>query len=1109
MAAHSSEQGAGVPELCREGDKLLGAGELGRATAVYTSAFRAHAGVTVSHMRRLGVHRLTGVISTLEAWLGGSGEAQDLAEGSGLNKGLAAVFLSTLSPNNLSASLFKMESVLQGAGRGCEEVATRCSALLEGKQEPEAHGSARLALRLTRALACLLAQPQSPHGLELYLQAFQEDQAEAVRLVKCRQGQHLPRIVDAFLQQLSLRSPDNITETGQDGGLKESGVSAGVASEYLHFLVAIAPDDTHVQELQAAALFQAGRFEESAQAYSLALGEREAHTETLTGSDKAVAHWLLPERKAGLLVGRAAAHFSAGGRAVESCRDLGEAFGTHPAAARLRFQEMFSDRGAGASARAQLRQQAERGLCGYREAVLGRPDLRSSHGVELLDPVIAGLRALCHLEPGGGGRELRVRLADCLLLRGESKEALSICSQLAAASPTQQSYQNTVQVLRGFARLLSDDQQGALEDFQAVIEHSAPHPSSCVRALCGRGLLRLLGDAHYLAALDYLTASRLQPQEAALTVRCLVPWNQRGLLCTVLLEQGRAMLEGPGGPTTSPQQQSDQLGSRQLGHDRCSSPKEGTAVGVHALALLLMELEPDCDAPRILAADALYRLGRVEEAYRLLLSTGPSAPRAPVLARLALLQLHRGFLYDANQLLKKLTQCGDTSCLLPLLAVAEPTDRALLQENCHTAATRVLESRGGEGCVREAVAYLSIAIIASGGVAVDSLMARARCYALLGQRRTAIFDFSAILREHAEHVAALCGRGFTYLTLQQQKECTQDIVAALQVDAAAVTQDVLSLKEAARKLVCDWLHQHCRAGLSEITAANPVPCGEELLSEAFLIGGALMKVDSRNPRWHILYVDTLLAKGAMKPATAHLRQVFGQEPREAEPRARWGLVEMWRRNPAGAARGLSQIAQTEPSSLNFLLSLLSPAHRKHLAQAAAQEAGSVSEHGQWEPVLALLTVAVRAAGEGKPRYLRQRAACLARLGLHERAVSDLDRVIQSHSGVGEDPRAWAEDLCRRGHSLLLCSREEPGLEDFAQALDLHQAQALACVEAGLGRPRVAECFLQGALRRFGERQLGEAWRLSEYGLRVEDSHVELRRLRARIKRDATGSCIVN
>ncbi|MEQ2206964.1 hypothetical protein XENOCAPTIV_005415 [Xenoophorus captivus] len=74
-----------------------------------------------------------------------------------------------------------------------------------------------------------------------------------------------------------------------------------------------------------------------------------------------------------------------------------------------------------------------------------------------------------------------------------------------------------------------------------------------------------------------------------------------------------------------------------------------TPTGVHSLAGLLMDLQPHADGPDILTADALYQLGRVEEAYRLLLSAGTPNPRAPLLARLALLQLHRGFLYDTNQ----------------------------------------------------------------------------------------------------------------------------------------------------------------------------------------------------------------------------------------------------------------------------------------------------------------------------------------------------------------------------------------------------------------------------------------------------------------------------
>ncbi|XP_070695014.1 tetratricopeptide repeat protein 34 [Pempheris klunzingeri] len=1101
--------GVKVSDLCEEGDKLLEAGELNRATSLYMSAFRTHAASTVSHMRTLK-SSLGGVISTLEGWLDSHGENQP-AEG--LNKGLVAVFLSTLCPNNLSATIFKMESLLQSGGHGCEEIFARCTALLEGKRSPHPEDTTCMVLEITRALACLFSEPHGVKGLKFYLKAYNSNKSETVTLVKSRQAQHLPKIVRAFTDQLLQIHPSLMFDSDCAVTAKENDkLDVNASSAVIEFLFAISPNDREVQELQAAYLFLAGRFGESSEVYSALL--RHGHCQKRSDSSTDKSFQDTPETTARLLTSRAAACLLAGGRTAEACMALGEAFEIHPATARMYFQKLFTDHGTGVSARNHLRQQAERGLSGYRERVLTRPDLRSTEGVELLDPVITQLRTLCHLEPGGGGRELRVRLADCLLLRGEHKEALSICSQLAAAQG-QQSYQNTVQVLRGYARLLSDDHKGALEDFQAVIEHISPHPSSCVRALCGRGLLRMMGGLNYLTALDYVTASTLQPQETALTVRCLVPWNYRGLLFTVLLEQGRVMLEGTGehGSKSSSSEDSLQQGDQLQPPSKRDNHRSGTPAGVQSLAVLLMELQPSADGSQILAADALYRLGRVEEAYRLLLSIGSTSPRAPILARLALLQLHRGFLYDTNQLLKKLIQCGDTSCLRPLLAVAQQKDRALLQAHCHSVAKRILEGTREESAVREAVVYLSIAIMASGGEAADSLLERARCYALLGQRKTAIFDFSAILKEHPKHVQALCGRGFTYLMLNQQKECSNDILAALQINSDIVTKDIQSLKDKARKLVCDWLHHFCRTNLSDIVAANTIPCHEEQLREAFIIGGALMRTDCRDPRWHLLYVDILLAKGEVKAAGTHLCQVFGQEPRDAVAQARVGVVEAWQQNYHSAAHRLSKLTERQSSNLDFLLSLIPFNQRKRLAQAAAQEASSVSSGGQWDQALTLLTVAVQAVGKHKLQYLRQRAACLAQLGLHERAIADLDRVIQKHGGsdssCSDETKVWVEDLCRRGRSLVLCSREGAAMEDFIRALELHRNQAIQCVEAGLGRLRLAECFLRGALQHYGEQQLSKAWTLIECGLVVDSENPELRRLRARVKREVASPCNVN
>lgn len=71
---------------------------------------------------------------------------------------------------------------------------------------------------------------------------------------------------------------------------------------------------------------------------------------------------------------------------------------------------------------------------------------------------------------------------------------------------------------------------------------------------------------------------------------------------------------------------------------------------MHQLATLLMELDTEDEASRLLAADALYLLGRLDDTHKALLAALSRRPQAaPVLTRLALLQLRRGFSYDANQ----------------------------------------------------------------------------------------------------------------------------------------------------------------------------------------------------------------------------------------------------------------------------------------------------------------------------------------------------------------------------------------------------------------------------------------------------------------------------
>ncbi|XP_039599112.1 tetratricopeptide repeat protein 34 [Polypterus senegalus] len=1051
-------------QLCQEADKLWAQGFQAQATTCYTSAFGLNAGATAQYVRGLSKQDQEQIVVILENWLDWrQSDRQPCPDvRPGFNLGLAAVFLSTIRPNNLQASLFKMGTLLK-SGR-CTEVLEKCNRLLEETSTGlEELGTSVLPVLLTRALACLLLNSHSDDGVTDYLQAFRMQRGETVQFVTNNQTKHLPLIVQALQDHQRVH------------------IGQQLESDCHNLLVALVPN--------------AGGTNEDSLTDNLNLQ---------TKWDDAQQHQSSSSRKSQRLVDSAAAHFSVGGRGRELFQDIASAFQLHPVAALRRVSEVFGPQ-TQAIMQSQLQQQVDLELASYREVVRSRQDLRSTEGVELLTPIISALRALAHMKPVGGNQEILVQLVDCLVLTGNYGEALSVCRELRQPQ-SPQSYANTILALRGFAWVQAGQLDRALEDFRAVVEHPAPHPSSCVRALCGRGLLRMLTGSSYLSALDYITASQLRLEEAVLVVKSYIPWNQRGLLCTVLQEEGRKMLQKAADNCDGKKRSRHEA----AGSTSCLTAKEGDAAAVHCLACLLMELDPSCDLPRILATDALYKQGRSEEAYRLLL-VAQEAHCPPVLARLALLQLRRGFLYDANQLLKKLIQLGNTSCLLPIVALCNLSDRQLLWHHCHAVATHILESHQGDTFVKESVAYLSLAIIASGGEAFNSLLARARCYAHLGQYKTAVFDFSAILRLEPNNVQALCGRGFTHLILNQQKEATMDIIAAVKVDAAHVTRDVLSLKEQARELICGWLCQYCRASLFEFIQPEGPSCRESGLNEVFLTAGMLISIDSGRSNWHLVYIDILLAQGKNTDAMAHHQKIFGVEPTELPARARLGLMEALQGNLTVAAEELSKIAEDDTSTLDFLLTLLPEKQKRSLAQVAAQKASSLSEMGQSSQALGLLSLATKAGGEKQTQYLRQRAFCLLRLGHNERAILDLDRVIQSHlfPATAQNLREMVQDYCGRGQGLLLMHKQDPGLVDFSQALDLDALCAVAFIECGLGRVCLVQHFLQGAMQQFERQHLKESWRLAGYGLLIDENNLELRKLRSKIKREASGSCTLN
>ncbi|XP_072740135.1 tetratricopeptide repeat protein 34 [Ciconia boyciana] len=784
----------------------------------------------------------------------------------------------------------------------------------------------------------------------------------------------------------------------------------------------------------------------------------------------AAADNLRDEKALGLLLERAAAYFFLGGRMQEMMQDLAEAFAATPAQAMKHFEELFSPHDT-ERIEEQARTVLEVKFAAYKEAVRTRTELRGNHGTELLPSVIQTVQFLLQISPGSK-RELSVRLADCHLLHGHIRTALDICDHLLAAE--QKTYYNTLLALRGFCSLHAHDHQQALQDFQKVIEHDSPHPNSCIKALCGRGLIRISGGSHYLTALDYITACQLKLEETIFTIKSYVPWNQRGLLLKVLQEEGQKMVQ-----------------------------KKRDAPGVYQLASLLEELDASDEESRILCADALYQMGCVEEAHKLLLLALSRNPqRSPILARLALLQLKKGFLYDGNQLLKKVIRIGDTSCLLPIMDIFKDEDRKLMQTHCHFRALTILKDKQEDADIKEAIAYLSFAIIASGGYAEDCLLIRARCYGHLGQKKTAIFDYNAILKEDPRNVQALSGRGFIYLTLKQQKEAVQDLISALKVEAGVVIPAILSLKHEAQGLITQWLLQHGRTALTELVATKDLS-KEETLRDLLMIAKALIKI-CKDAQYHIFYTDVLIANGRFEEALDHLQEAFGHSLADDFASARLAVLQLKRRNVPVAAHSFSILAKKDERELEFLLNFVDAKQQQHLSQVAAQEGNVLMKDYHYEKALGYYTLAILTSKDS-PRYLRQRAACLTHLKKYDKALKDMEKVIQKHGCNSLKTRV--EDHCSKGHLLLSMSEEEAAVKQYIEALQLDESTALCSIMNGPGNEILTKTFHKIAQYNFEMQHYQEAWKITDYGLKI-NKNTELKKLKTRLKREAS-SCSIH
>lgn len=163
----------------------------------------------------------------------------------------------------------------------------------------------------------------------------------------------------------------------------------------------------------------------------------------------------------------------------------------------------------------------------------------------------------------------------------------------------------------------------------------------------------------------------------------------------------------------------------------------------------------------------------------------------------------------------------------------------------------------------------------------------------------------------------------------------------------------------------------------------------------------------------------------------------------------------------------------------------------------------IKEH-HYEKALGYYTLAALASKDS-PRHLRQRAACLMHLKRYDKALQDLEKVIQQHGQSSLQTRA--EDHCSKGHLLLSVAEEEAAVKQYIEALKLHESVALCSITNGPGSEMLTKVFLKVAQYNFEMQHYEEAWEITAYGLKI-DKNAELKKLKTRLKREAS-SCSIH
>lgn len=92
------------------------------------------------------------------------------------------------------------------------------------------------------------------------------------------------------------------------------------------------------------------------------------------------------------------------------------------------------------------------------------------------------------------------------------------------------------------------------------------------------------------------------------------------------------------------------------------------------------------------------------------------------------------------------------------------------------------------------------------------------------------------------------------------QEAVDDIFSALKHDPQTAIPEICSLKPQAQALITQGLALHCRALLSQLPDSGAALSDGDIRG-LLAAGEALIRIDARQPSWHLLLADVLTAAG--------------------------------------------------------------------------------------------------------------------------------------------------------------------------------------------------------------------------------------------------------